>query len=527
MMISREQGYIREVLGIFFANLPFIKRVFILCAALSLLVPFMVPKLYTLTGEIVVLSKKIQQGITGDMIGGTAPRYIPVSLSDMETESYIVRSLPLIQKTTEELYKEGVFDEEPSFLDSWIRQPLRDYVVNPVSSLFSDDEELSEEQAIIDGLTKAALDSLEIMTMPGSNVIIVNYESEDPELAQKFVNRLMDNYINKRNDLVLNEAPEDFFLQKKNIYKNLLKELEQKKVALFNHYDVTNPNAELTLAMNSINREENELNKLEDNRLEGNAWLTYLQQQLEKLKLTEVTKISFPYSFGSTGATNSDVYVDAEMKQQIQKIANLQSDYAAARSSFRKDSPKVTKPFNQLKQEKKRLIVLVENRITERTEALRVQDTVINSKKARIQEFKERTNTLKEVAAQEAEIITELNAVKEAYFRYSQQYEEKRSERIADLDDLSNARILSHAPRPLDQSSPKKLVVLVLALITSGFIALTLGLIRELFDHRFRYPEQVSSNLEVPIIAVFDDSNPKEQVPFSFRPAEFVKWLIQ
>ncbi|MDX1696394.1 MAG: GNVR domain-containing protein [Ketobacteraceae bacterium] len=527
MSITREQGYFREILGIFFANLPFIKRVFILCAALSLLIPFFVPKVYTLTGEIVVLSKKIQQGITGDMIGGTGSRYIPVSLTDMETENNIIRSLPLIRKTVKELHEEGLMYIEYTPLDRWVKIPLREYVISPIKNLFSEDEDSSWDPEV-EELTKIALDSLEVATLPGSNVLTVNYEAKNPEMAQHFVNRLMANYIRKRNELILNEAPEDFFLQKKNIYKDRLKELEQRKVVLFNQYDVSNPRDELALTLESINQEENELHDLKDNRLEANAWLTYLKEQLEKLKETEITKISFPYSFGGTGSMNSDFYVDSEMKQQIQKIANLQSEYATARLSFRQDSAKVTKPFNQLKEEKKRLIVLVNNRILERSEALRVLDTVIENKETRIREFRNRARILKEVAAQEAEIITELSAVNDAYFRYSQQYEEKRSERIADLGDLSNVRILSEALLPLEPSSPKKLLVLILALITSGFIALTLGLIREVFDHRFRYPEQVPSYLDIPTIAVFDDLNPdEEKVPFGIRPAELWKWLIQ
>ena len=523
---DREQGYLREILGIFFANLPFIKRVFVLCAALSLIVPFLVPKVYTVTGEIVVLSKKIQQGISGDMIGGTASRYIPVSLTDMETENNIIRSLPLIKKTAGELYREGLFYPEYGFVDTWIKRPLSNYIIKPVKGLFSD-EQVDENQAMIDELTKLALDSLEVATLPGSNVITVNFESKNPEMARHFVNRLMANYIDKRNELILNEAPEDFFLQKKNIYKDRLIELENKKVALFNQYNVSNPKDELALTLDNINREETDLNNLRDIRLQAHEWLSYLSEQLERLKQTELTKISFPYSFGGTGSSDNDFYVDTEMKQQIQKIANLQSEYATARLSFRQDSAKVTKPLQQLAEEKKRLIVLVENRILERSEALRVQDAVIANKEARIDAFKQRARTLKEVAAREAEIITELSAVNDAYFRYSQQYEEKRSERIADLGELSNVRILSEAPIPLEPSSPKKLLVLILALITSGFIALTLGLIREIFDHRFRYPEQVSSHLGIPTIAVFDDLNPNEEVPFGIRPSELWKWLIQ
>lgn len=526
MSTKRDGGYFREILGIFFANLPFIRRLFLVCVIASLVVPFLVTKKFTLTGEIVVLSKKIQQGIRGEMIGGTNARYIPVSLTDMETENSIIRSLPLMKKTVEDLYEEGTFYVEYGALDNWVKIPLREHVIKPIKSLFSDDT-VDERKAAIDELTKIALDSIEIATIPGSNVIMINYESENAQMAKGFVNKLMDNFLEKRSQLILNEAPDEFFLQKKNIYKDRLKELEQTKVILFNEHEVTNSKEELSLILDSINRESVELNKILDSRLEANAWLSYLHEQLAKLRISDVTKISFPYSFGGSGTTNSEFYVDTEMKEQILKIANLQSELADAKLSFRHDSAKVTKPLKQLEQQKDRLIVLVENRILERTEGIKVLDTIIDNKETRIKAYKQRAKVLKGVAADEAEIITELSAVNDAYFKYSQQYEEKRSEKIANLVDLSNVRILSNASIPLEPSSPKPLLVLILGVITSAFVALTLGLVRELLDHRFRYPEQVQAQLDIPTIAVFDELNPDEDISFSFKPAEFWKWLIQ
>ena len=474
MAESRESNYFREILGILFANLPFIRRLFLLCVVISLLIPFFITTKYTLTGEIVVLSKKIQQGIRGDITGGTSARYIPVSLTDMETENNIIRSLPLVRKTVTDLYDEGVMSIEYGLLDEWIKNPLKTHIINPLKAVISD-EVVNERRGIIEGLTKEALDSIEVATIPGSNIITVNYESEDSVVALAFVNRLMTNFLIKRNELLLNEAPEDFFLRKKESYKKRLVSLELEKVDLFGRYAVTNTKEELSLILESINHENNELNKILDKRLEGNSWLTYLKEQLANLKSSNVTKISFPYSFGGAGTSSGEFYVDTEMKGQILKIAELQSEYATAKLAFRKESTKVTKPYNQLKQQKIRLIILVENRILERTEGIKVLDTVIESKKERIAGFKKRAEVLKEVSAQEAGIITELSAVNDAYFKYSQQYEERRSEKVANLDDLSNVRILSMASKPLEPSSPKPMLVLIVSFVTGAFVALTLG----------------------------------------------------
>ncbi|MBV1921310.1 MAG: hypothetical protein KUG73_11555, partial [Pseudomonadales bacterium] len=164
MAESRESNYFREILGVLFANLPFIRRLFLLCVAMSLLVPFFITTKYTLTGEIVVLSKKIQQGIRGDITGGTSARYIPVSLTDMETENNIIRSVPLMRQTVTDLYDEGVMSIEYGLVDEWIKTPLKVHIINPIKAVFSD-EVSNERRGIIEGLTKEALDSLEVGTI--------------------------------------------------------------------------------------------------------------------------------------------------------------------------------------------------------------------------------------------------------------------------------------------------------------------------------------------------------------------------
>lgn len=497
-----EQTNIRGILSIFFANLVFMRRTFIFCIILCIPTALFAPTYYTITGNIVVLSKKIQQG----HVSPSGSRYIPVSLSDMETENNILRSVPLLKETVTQLFDEGALYLEKGLLDKLIRTPLQTHIISPLRTWITGIEH-DPRAGAIDTLTLMILDSLEIITIPGSNIIAINFESDNPKMAQAFVDRLMHNYINKRNKLILNEAPEEFFLQMKNIYQDRLKELEQKKVALFNQHGVSNPTQELSLTLENINRESSDLQQLKEQQLEADAWNSYLEEHLAQLKKSSLTNISFPFTASAGNNVKISINDESELRQQIQKIADLQSEYALAQSAYRKDSPKVTKPLNHLKQEKKRLITLVENRLLERKAAQGVLAKIIQTKTSHIKKYRDRSQILKAVAALEAEIVTELRAVNDAYFRYSQQYEEKRSTRIADIEELSNVRILAKTPIPIEPSSPKKPLLLIFALLTSGFITLSLGFIKKLYNHRFYYPEQSMEKLNLPVIATFDDAS--------------------
>ena len=518
-MSNHSQGaHLRELITLFSAQLPLMRRVFAVCVILAFCAPFFVGTKYTVSGEVLVWAKKIQQGVTGEIIGGEGARYIPATLTDIETENNIIRSTALVQQTMADLYHDGVFEGEPSPVAK-ITQPIKDFL----KSLLAD-EDADPDQDAINGLTKQALASLEVVALPGSNVITVNYESDDPELAATIVNQLMKNYLEKRQNLIVNDGIDEFFLQKKNIYKERLKLLETQKVELFNKYDVTNTQEELSLNLTAMNRETAELSQLIDQHLEANAWLAYLEEQLVTLRKTDATQVSFSFTYGGS---SSATVVDSEMKNQVERISTLQSEYAAVRSAFRKDSARRTTLINQLNEQKKRLINLVENRILERSKAAKVQETLIQNKRIRLDDYKERNKELKQVAGLEAEITTELQAVNDAYFKYSQQYEEKRSENIAKVDDLASVRILSSAKMPLEPSSTKRSMVWTLGLISSVFVAIAVGLIAELTRTQVRGAQQLNQILGVPVQAVFDELDSSEGTHFSIRPREFWQWLTR
>ena len=120
-----------------------------------------------------------------------------------------------------------------------------------------------------------------------------------------------------------------------------------------------------------------------------------------------------------------------------------------------------------------------------------------------------------------------MEAVNDAYFKYSQQYEEKRSEEFSDMDQLTNVRILTRPIIPKQPSSPKPLLVVLIGLVAGLLISITLGLLKEFFDHRFKFPDQIEEQLGIPLIACFDDMDVVEDIePFEWSVNGIVKWLM-
>lgn len=526
MDFSLRTNFVRELLTLFFSNFRLASQVMAALLAITLIAPLFIGKSYTVTGEIIVLSKKLDQGYRGEFGAGAGPRYMPVTLTDMETENSILRSLPVVQDAVGELHDEGKLVIQYGPLKAWIINPLKDHVIRPLKDMLSD-EPSDPRLELINELSAYVLDELEIATLPGSNVITVNYTNDDPEMARNVVNGLMKSYMERRRAVMVSQVSEEFFLQKKNSFQKLVHELEQKRVDLLNQHGVASPKDETNVALQNLEDERKAINILQEDKQKSRQWLEYLKSELQVLKNASISQTSLAFSFNGAGASAEFYYVDTEMKQQLDKIAELVTDYNDARFTFKPDSPKVTQLLSQLREQKTRLEILVQNRIKEREQALKIIDETLASKTAHVDVLEQRLSSLKQVTADEAALQTELNAANDAFFRYSQQYEEYRSEQAASSDLLENVRILTHPVFPLEPSTPKPLLVWLLGSIAAVMAGVVTALVSAWFSRTFITPDQTQATLGIPVIAVFDDPDTGADLPSQWTLQGIWQWLKQ
>jgi uncharacterized protein involved in exopolysaccharide biosynthesis len=517
MMQGVSDNYVREFLRIFFANSRLIKRVFFGFVVITFSVLLLVEKTFELTGEVIVLSKRLNQTHNSELVGGVRVQYIPASLADMETEANILRSLSLIRKTVSELSAEGKFYQTPSFFQVYIKQPiketiilpLRTYVIDPVKEALG----LTSKPKVdneVDKLVDLAVDSLNIKTIPGSNIILVMFSCPDAKMGVNFVNKLLDNYLMTHSYLLVDEGPSSVFLKKKRLYKQNFAQLEQKKLTLLNKYKVANPQQELVFTVESIENETKELNDYQDAYAENEEWLKYLEKHWQHLKrVNNLSVNTVPFSF--TRILGTDAYDDKEIHMQSERVTLLYSEYSTALFSYKQGSFKVKQIKKRLAHERSRFIALIKNRILERKKSLDITAFLIKQKKQRINKLNVRAKILKEVKLLEEQLDIEINAIKEALFAYSQKYEEKRAENLAEANGLSNVKILSWPFIPPEPAFPKPKLIIPLGIMTGLILALSLGYLKEFFDHTFKHPNHVSKYLGIPVIAVIDDISSKKK----------------
>lgn len=113
----------------------------------------------------------------------------------------------------------------------YVTSPLRQHVINPLRNALGLETDPVRDTAL-DALTQQAVDSLKIETLPGSNVISIDYSFNDPKQGTAFVAALLQNYLVSRQALQSIDLPQSFYETKKHLYQVRLDGLEGNRQAL-------------------------------------------------------------------------------------------------------------------------------------------------------------------------------------------------------------------------------------------------------------------------------------------------------
>lgn len=509
--MNPKENYLHEFFRIFFANKHLVKRVFLVFAVIALVLPLLLKQSFDITAQVIVQSKKLSQGDATTSLNQENASFVPPSLSDMETESNILRSPALIRQTVSQLNEQGDYSPPPGVISKWVTQPLKQYVTNPlrenVINPMRDALGLETDpvrDTTLDVLTAQAQKNLLVETLPGSNVISIVYSFGDPTQGTKFVAALLDNYLVSRQALQSIDLPQSFYETKKMQYQVRLDGLEGNRLGLLGAVGSSDPKEEITFRLNAINTEEQALNLYRDRLLQSQRWLEYLKSSLAAASNSKLNDYTFPYTFTTT--VDNVAFEDREIKQMGEALTTQVSRYMNDLAIFQPGSEPMLLTREQIARTRQQFLKVVSNRIQERTNDLAIVSSVIEQKTARIAEYKNRINQLQVTQSKLRQMDTEIEALHAAFSTYAQRFAESTSAGALD-NDLSNARVLSPPFEPTEAAFPKPIMIIPFGMLAGLLLAIALVYVREFFDHRFKHPAQLTHELGLPVLLVINDQN--------------------
>ncbi len=327
-------------------------------------------------------------------------------------------------------------------------------------------ESVDETKAI-----NALLTNLNVSMKPRSFSIIVRYTAGTPELAQRVVNALAQEYLN-------NQLEERFDATKRaNDWINgRLKQLQ-----------------------GNVQRAELAVRKFrEDNGLTEARGVTLNDQQLSELNTqlilartqlaeAEAKVVSTRRGVGTTSEVLNNPLIQNLRMQETEvrrKMSDLASRYGPMHPRMQTVRNELANVQSKIGEEMGKIRGSLDNDID-------MANARVNTLQQQLQQMQERSQLSSGPAVQLAELERQAEAERSLYESFLQ-----RGRQIAQMDFVqADARVISAAELPAGPSSPKPVLWLLVALLLGGGLGVALMLLLELLDSGFRTTSQIETHL--------------------------------
>ncbi|MBU0993305.1 MAG: hypothetical protein KJ737_12495 [Proteobacteria bacterium] len=484
--MQKTDNILRQLSIIFFANKRLIFFTTSVLSILTLVVAFFYPPVYNIEGSILIKSKKVQVPFESSNETKVTRVILPPTKEDVILETRVITNLDLIETSITDLIERGelVINESFSPIDY-----IKNKIIKPVKQRLFHSVEARE----LTEVEKMALDiseNLNINIVPGSNIIDVLLQSNDADQGTLILNSMFDNYLLFRLDLFTSKGTNDFFLEQMNIYKDKLDEFEQQKLNLLDELKVVDVDNDVMININLVDSITKEMDKLDDEYIEKGRAVQYLDILLMRFLKNDVNIYQpFPYKF-----ENQDI---REFNEQLNV---LRFDYLKKTKIYKKDTPTIRILEDQIKKLSEKQLFLIKSTIREKKYELETIKGSIENKQNKLDLLLVEIKKAKAVDSKLNRLLYDIKLYQDNYKIFFSKYEESRIEQKSQITQMSNVQILSKAGVPDKPYFPRKPLVIPIGIITGFLLGLSIGFIKEFFDHSFKTPEQVEQYLELPVI---------------------------
>lgn len=447
-----------QVLLILKARYKIILTTFLVTVLTAVIVTLLLPKSYSATTSL-LMNYKGMDPVTGVVLPSLLmPGY-------MATQTDIIQSTNIALKVINQLGLAKAAQEQHQF---------------PLAKSIDD---------INNTLAELLLKKLDVTPSKQSSLIDITFTSVDPQFSAAVANAFAENYVQTSIQLKVEPAQKatGYFGEQ---IKSLRDNLEQAQGRLSKYQQVNG----ITNAEQSFDVESLRLNEL--------------STQLSIAQASAIDAQSRKSSVQHSAVDSPDVALSPIIQTLRMDVSRAESKLAETAQRLGKNHPlyhsaeaELTKLKNQLHEETQRVsnsISGTANINSQRESELRAQ---VSLQKKKVLELNLLRN---EMAVLEKDVETAKKAMDAVTQRFSQTSIEGQSNQ-------SDIAILNPAIPPTLPSSPKVLIIIVLAIMMGAILGIGFGFLAEIADGRVRCREDIARVLEVPIFAIIESKSKKTE----------------
>lgn len=298
--------------------------------------------------------------------------------------------------------------------------------------------------------TKLLTNDLSIRATANSDIIEARFLNADPELASIFLNRLFEQFIARQSDLY-NKQQTDFLAEQ---VRQARERLYASQRALREYKAET--------GISSIDEEQKRL--LEQKMTASNIALTALDKAKERLEnlQAEETRLLTTYNANSTS-----------VKKIREGIAKAQAQVQERQKDLKKRNVGDNKESSA---------------------------TIVSAEVSRIDQ---RIKQLEAARTQFNDLERQVSVDEEDYKTYLARSEAARINDTLNAQGISRIVVLDAPVVPSQPSRPRRMLVVLFALIAGTIFSLGAAIIAETLDDRFSAPNQLGQTLHLPVLGSF------------------------
>lgn len=423
--------------------------------ATTLVVSLLLPKQYTASTEVVI-DVKSPDPIAGMVLPGLVmPGY-------MATQVDIINSDRVAQKVVKILK----LDQNPKVREDW--------------------QEATEGQGKVEVWLSALLQKkLDVKPSRESNVISIQFKSNDPQFSAAIANTFAQAYIDTSIELKVDPARQ---------YTQYFEgQVQQRREAL-----------EVAQAKLSDYQREKGIVLTDDRLNYENQKLNELQSLLVATESQSADAKSKQKSGGSD--TLQDVMQNPLINQLKADVARSESRLQELAGNFGKNHPQYQRQEAEVASLRKDLAAETRKIASAIGTSSRVSKEKEVEVRAAIEAHKKRILQLKEGRDEAMVLLREVETAQRAYELVAQRLTQTRLE---SQSTQSNVSVLTPAEPPLEPSSPKVLLNTLLAIFLGTLLGVGAALMMELLNRRVRSAEDLVEGLGLPVLAALDSRNKK------------------
>ena len=338
-----------------------------------------------------------------------------------------------------------------------------------------------------------------------SNVVTVEYETHDPELAQKIVSLIVDDYVQLHARIHRIPGTGEFLTEQTRLAQQTLQESEQAFEDFKTRTNLISVERQRQVLVDRIASLENQWMETEANRIAAHTEVESLIKQISTLSKSR--QISITEGAGNEGidGMRQELYrLQVRREELIAKyspvhpqVKQVELQLAAAQKIFNQTESKMVESIqgpNKVYEDTKISLVMKEPAL----DALQSKSNTLKQQIERVQ------NQLAVFNANETRFLRlqrDMSIQNDNYKRHKRTLLQANMDRSLQENNISNLSICQHATLNLKPARPNKLINLLIAIFLGAAGGIALVVIREFRETSADRGPELESALQIPVVA--------------------------